>query len=309
MAEVTLRHLRYLVALADELHFRRAAERLHLTQPALSHQIRQLEQILGVQLFDRDGRHVGLTPAGAALTADAHRLLADVERAVATTRRVGGDSITLRVCHSPSIRRILIPAMTAGMRGRAMPLDVLWIERSEEEVGAELLNARYDAVIGRYPPAEKGLEHETLLWERPGVYLNRRDPLASYDEVPLAALAGRRIRIVRPEAVRQHYEATMRDLRAAGLEGSVEPVMSYANWASAEMQREIEQDLCVVIGLASADGTLPGTTVRPLGPPATAVPLTISWKSGSQRVELEAFLELARSVVGALDEPWLAAQQ
>jgi DNA-binding transcriptional LysR family regulator len=70
-----LRHLRYFVAVAEELHFRHAAERLHVAQPAVSEQIRKLEAEIGVRLLDRDQRSVALTPAGAAMLEEARRVL------------------------------------------------------------------------------------------------------------------------------------------------------------------------------------------------------------------------------------------
>jgi DNA-binding transcriptional LysR family regulator len=304
MAEITLRQLRSLVVLAEELHFRRAAARLHLTQPALSHQIKQLEEQVGVRLLDRDGRGVSLNPAGESLTADARRLLAELDRAVGAARRAGTANLPLHICHSPSISRILIPPIVDALRSREPELDVVWIERSEEVVGLELLSGRYDLVLGRFAPPDRGIEHEILLWERPGVYLDRRDPLANLDEVPLAALAGRRIRTVRPESVPQHFEVTQRDLRAAGLEAAAEPTMSYGNWASADMRREILEGVCVVIGLASARDTLADVTVVPLAEPATPIPVSVAWRAGETREDLWTFIELARAVAGGIAEPW-----
>ena len=89
-----LRRLRYFVALGEELHFGRAARRLHVVQPALSQQLRSLEEEIGVPLVDRTTRSVTLTAAGVVLLGQARRVLADVEQAVLSTQRAAPRSFS-----------------------------------------------------------------------------------------------------------------------------------------------------------------------------------------------------------------------
>jgi DNA-binding transcriptional LysR family regulator len=94
---IELRHLRYFLAVFEELHFGRAAERMHIAQPPLSQAIRKLEQELGVELFVRTSRAVEPTPAGRALADEARRVLASFEFAVMEARRVGRGDAPLRI--------------------------------------------------------------------------------------------------------------------------------------------------------------------------------------------------------------------
>src|SRR5216683_1741126 len=107
MERLDLRLVEYFVAVAEELHFGRAAARLHIAQPSLSHQIRRLEEQLGVKLFDRNSRHVALTPAGEALLTEGRRLLNQAQRAVKITRAANVER--LAVGFSGSAAGVLLP--------------------------------------------------------------------------------------------------------------------------------------------------------------------------------------------------------
>ena len=109
--DVEMRHLRALLALAEELNFTRAGERLHLTQQALSAQVRQLEERVGTQLVERDSHRVQLTRAGETLLEHARALLAGAEHAIVATRAAGAEAARLTVGYpAPLTRRLVAPA-------------------------------------------------------------------------------------------------------------------------------------------------------------------------------------------------------
>ncbi len=153
-----LRHLRYFAAVAETRHFGRAAERLHLAQPALSQSIRQLENELGAPLFTRTTRQVSLTPAGEFLHEEAQRVLGAVEDSVRGVRRIAGGRLglvriaftgTAAFTHLPRIARtvkrdlpgvaleihadLLTPAQSAGLREGSLDLGVLRPPTSGDE--------------------------------------------------------------------------------------------------------------------------------------------------------------------------------
>src|SRR4029453_16109390 len=121
-----LRHLRYFVAVAEERNFSRAARRLRMTQPPLSHAIRQLEPELGTKLFRRSSREVKLTEAGAALLEGAKRTLAEAEGAVAAARRAGaGELGSLRIGFSWSARFETLPKLGQAFRSQRPDVELL----------------------------------------------------------------------------------------------------------------------------------------------------------------------------------------
>ena len=115
--QLELRHLRYFIAVAEELHFGRAARRLGITQPPLSLQIQRLEAGLGVSLFERTNRRVQLTPAGTALLDEARQVLARFNNAVTTAQRAAnGETGSLTVAFAASVMFLALPRIIRRFR-------------------------------------------------------------------------------------------------------------------------------------------------------------------------------------------------
>jgi DNA-binding transcriptional LysR family regulator len=188
---VELRQLRYFVAVAEELHFRRAAERLHISQPPLSQQIRALEEELGFTLLVRTRRRVELTPAGAAFLRDARALLGELDRAVATARRIdAGQTGRLRINFVGSALLSIVPGTVERFR-RARPGVAL--ELRERPTVDQLRAVRAGvADLGLVrPPIEDDdeLRVQIVLRERTVAALPTGHALAALSRVPLRRLA------------------------------------------------------------------------------------------------------------------------
>lgn len=154
---VTLRQLTYFIALAEERHFGRAAERVHVSQPALSTQIRELEDRLGTPLIDRSDRAVRLTPAGDDVLASSLRILAEVERMEAAARWQEGLSGRLKLGMIPTVAPYLLPRALALIRTRAQGLDLRLKEAQTEVLLDALGDGALDAAVIALPAGRSGL--------------------------------------------------------------------------------------------------------------------------------------------------------
>jgi len=164
--DLELRHLRYFVAVAEELHFGRAAERLHLSQPPLSQQIRKLEEILGYALLVRTSRSVKLTNAGEAFLERSRRILRSVQRDMEETRSIGhGEVGSLHVGFVGSAMLTTLPKIFRAYR-EAYPRVHLHLHESfTSRVAEGLENGTLDAGIMRDGDAVEMLKVTTLFSE------------------------------------------------------------------------------------------------------------------------------------------------
>jgi DNA-binding transcriptional LysR family regulator len=184
-----LRHLRYFVAVAEELHFGRAAEHLHIVQPALSKQISALEKELGVRLFERTKRRVELTAAGEALFADAVNVLSQVEMAAGRARSVGlGESGVLVVGFIPPALNSVLSTALRTFRQRFPDVRLVVRESTNRSAVEGVLAGRMHISFVRMPFDDRGLPHEMVYEEPVIVALPAEHPLAALDPVPMGAL-------------------------------------------------------------------------------------------------------------------------
>lgn len=190
MAHFDLRHLRYFLAVAEELHFGRAAKRLNIAQPPLSQQIRQLELAVGTRLFDRDSRNVKLTPAGAAFVEGARTTLDEAVRAAEVARRAAiGESETLRIGFSDSAALSVLPQMLRRFRS-AHPHVHLDLSESPTQVQLDAVGrGRIDVALVRGPVGVSGLQTEVIFSERFVAALPKDHRLAARRSLSLVAIA------------------------------------------------------------------------------------------------------------------------
>lgn len=188
--DVELRHLRYFVAVAEELSFTRAAERLHIAQPPLSTQIRNLEAALGVALFDRSRRQVSLTDAGELLLEESRRLLTQIEQALSATRTAGeGEAGRLTIGFIPSASTSTLPGHLRAFRRRHPGVELFLRELPPDELAAQLHAGALDLCFLYLPFDDPRLE-QVVVAREPLVAALPEDHRLARAERPRSRTAG-----------------------------------------------------------------------------------------------------------------------
>jgi DNA-binding transcriptional LysR family regulator len=197
---VELRHLRYFVAVAEELHFRKAAERLHVAQPAVSEQIRKLEQELGVKLFNRSQRSVALTTAGVALLEQARHVLRHAEVARQAARNARDQAkMRLSIGHLADSLPASVPRALRQLAASAPSVQVDLQTGPALRLIEEVRARRLDATVTSLPGPANGLRVTPLGEERAVAVVPVSHPQAVQSTVALERLAPERL-VVLPRA-------------------------------------------------------------------------------------------------------------
>jgi DNA-binding transcriptional LysR family regulator len=234
-----LRHLRYFIAVAEELNFRRAAERLHMAQPPLSAAIRQLEQELGVELLARTTREVHLTDAGRGFLAGAHRTLAELERAASDAQRAAaGELGRLCVAFSWSARFETLPAIGRAFQATHPDVEVLTESLWNAELAPALRAGKVDVAVALMPDLAAELSYAAVRSEPVVALLGEGHPRAAAGSLVLRDLREDRFLLYPRELGPRLYDFMVGLCRRSGFEPTIAAGSFHSHWELDMLSRE-----------------------------------------------------------------------
>ena len=292
-----LRQLRYFLALADELHFRRAAERAHVSQPALSQQLRSLEEELGVRLIDRSTRTAALTPAGSVFARGARQVLRELELATAGARladRGGTGTLTIALNElggqQPVVGRCL------RLFRAAFPNIVLRLaDMGEAAQYAALASGAIDLGFHfRIAGSHAGFSARVLERQDYRLLMPQDHPLAGAETVTLAEVARQPLIMLRRAVNADTHDGIMRAFAARGL--APEIVLEASSDASMLSLVDEGLGLAIVMG-AHRRGGWQELVLRPVDGLSLAKDFVAAWQPGNGSPALARFLALLEETV------------
>jgi DNA-binding transcriptional LysR family regulator len=290
-----LRQIGFFVAVAEDRHFGRAAERMYIAQPALSQHIRRLERELGVQLFDRSARHVRLTPAGEAFLEVARRMLRQVDEGTEAARRAeAGETGSLAVGvnmsaaapvlsvllrHWNRVRPAVRPRLTSGSARELVDL----VRRRE-----------LDLALVDGPVADGGLDSAVVVDDRLVVVLPVDHPLAREETLPLRSLRSERfVAVARRSSVSLH-DRLIELCAAAGFSPDIALEVDDPDLVPLAVTAGLGVGLVASISVAGR--AMPGLVWRPLADAGTAIPLVAVSARDGATTQTREFLQLVESL-------------
>jgi DNA-binding transcriptional LysR family regulator len=292
-----LRHLRYFVAVAEELNFSRAARRLQTAQPPLSVAIRQLETELGTDLFERSSREVKLTEAGRVLLEGARRTLVEADRAVTSARRAGaGELGALRVGFSWSARFETLPAIGRALRQQHPDVELLTEEMWNARMTPALRAGTIDVAISLCAEISSELAYEQIREESVIALLAAGHPLAGEQAVALSSLAEEEFVLFPRELAPRLYDTLVGLCRRAGFEPTPRKESFHTDWEL----RVLADVPGVTLVPRSVARFLPrGVVAVPLSEPDERLETSLMWRPDDASPTVSAFLKIARDVCAA----------
>lgn len=288
---IELRHLHYFIAVAEELHFSRAAKRLHISQPPLSQQIRGLEDELGVKLFERTKRQVQLTEAGKVFLERCYGVLAQLEQAVEMTQQIGrGEVGRLAIAFVGSATYTVLPDILSVFREQFPAVELQLLELTTSEQIHALHHKQVDVGIVRSAIVEPGLSVECVLLESLVLALPQTHPLSAQTQVSLCALADESFILFPAKMGPIFYDQIINICQQAGFRPKVAQ-------EAVQMQTIIGL-VAAGLGIALVPASLQnfhrsGVIYKPLQEQTPKSGLYLAWRQHDSSPVIKAFLSLA----------------
>jgi DNA-binding transcriptional LysR family regulator len=298
--DIEIRHLRYFIAVAEELHFGRAAKRLHIAQPPLSQQIRRLEEMLGHALFLRTSRDVRLTAAGEELLERVRHTLAKVDADVAAAQRIGrGEAGALTVGFIGSGMLTALPKMLGRYRRQYPQVDLQLREFHTAGLVNALLNGTVDAGFLRDAGPVDDLHVEVMVAEPFVVVLPRKHFLAAQKTVAVKSLRNEPFVLFSRSYGGVAWKKTIAVCEEQGFLPRV--VQEAPQWLT--IMSLVGAGLGVSIAPACVEKLdVPNTVCRRLRPKTADTYLELAYRAGEARPIARAFCELARVTFGVCNK-------
>jgi len=296
------RQLRYFTAVAEELHFGRAAARLHIAQPALSRQIQQIERQLDATLFTRTQRRVALTPAGWLLLERSQQILEALQKAEHDTRRAGRGEIgriTLGFLHSSTYG--LLPGILQRFRNLYPDIDLDLREMHMHEQAEALAKGAIDLALTRPVRFAAGIASQTVLHEPFVVAVPARNELATVSSIRLARLAQERFVMFPQSTSPLFHRSILRMCEAAGFTPLVEQTATQVHTVIGLVSAAMG---VAIVPATARNLQISGVAFLRIEDEPPPVSIVLAWQSERDHATLQAFrsvaLQAARQLPGTL---------
>ncbi|MCD8482117.1 MAG: LysR substrate-binding domain-containing protein [Verrucomicrobia bacterium] len=291
-----LRHLRYFIAVAAEENVTRAATRLHISQPPLSRQLRDLEEELGFELFTRGPKSLKLTSAGKLFLVEASKILQTVDEALRVAQTLAGkQTAEIHVGYAPSLTIELLPMALRSFDTRCSGTQVRLYDLSTEEMLERLASESIDVALMIKPIASslRGLEFRTLRKMAVCLAMHSAHPLAQTAEIGMAQICQERLVSYSKEDYPEYHQWLVKLFRKAGhvLKVGEEHDSSTSLIAAVESGRGVA---LVQEGFENLCG--PRLKLRKLIPPPAPFVVGMAWRKGRMTKVLEHFLAAVNEV-------------
>lgn len=293
MKYLETRQIRYFIAVAEELHFRRAAERLNMSQPSLSRAVNQLENVVGVKLLQRTNRHVELTPAGKIFLESCSDTLNAIQEAALLARKAEkGEIGTLTIAHTDFAISGVLPKLLEEFR-RNFPETTIEIQHmfTDQQIEA-LVSRKIDFGFLTGPVKEPGTQSVTVQKDRFVVILPENHRLADNETIPLSALEHEPF-VTGTKRWWKHY---LRYLKKLCKRAGFKPNIVQEAFNSESIFGLVAANMGIAIHPECAKNYIrTGVVVRDLDLPDCHVPTDLAWMTGAETPTMRQFIRFVQS--------------